>query len=69
MKTTTHKYKGYVITGFNLRQLGDSTVSGMIYNVYEAGGRGVGIGESLSSTADCLIRLSLAKEFIDSLTD
>lgn len=61
MKTTTHKYKGYFITGFNLRQLGDREVSGMSYNVYAVEG-----GESLSSS-ECLTRLSEAKEFIDTL--
>lgn len=64
MKTTTHKYKKYIITGFNLRQLGDPEVSGMSYNVYAVDG-----GESLSSREwECLTRLSEAKEFIDKLT-
>ncbi len=61
MKTSTHNYRGYIITGFNLRQLGDREVSGMSYNVYLAEG-----GESLSSS-QCLTRLSEAKQFIDTL--
>jgi hypothetical protein len=58
MKTTTHYYRGYVITGFNLRQLGDSSVRGMSYNVYAVVG-----GESLSAH-ECLTSLSEAKQFI-----
>jgi hypothetical protein len=70
MKTSTHYYRGYVITGFNLRQLGDSSVRGMSYNVY-----GVGGGESLLahecltsfSAHECLTSLSEAKQFVDKL--
>jgi hypothetical protein len=61
MKTTAHKYKGYVITGFNLRQLGDSSVRGMSYNVYIVEG-----GESLSAH-ECLATLSEAKNFVSQL--
>ena len=59
MKTSTHSYKGFIITGFNLRQLGDREVSGMSYNVYATQD-----GPSLSAT-ECLTQLSQAKAFID----
>ena len=61
MKTSTHKYEGYIITGFNLRQLGDSEVNGMSYNVYAVEG-----GESLSAH-ECLTTLSEAKQFVSQL--
>jgi len=58
MKTTTHKYRGYLITSFNLRQLGDSSVRGMSYNVYRTEG-----GQSLSAS-ECLTTLAAAREFV-----
>jgi hypothetical protein len=58
MKISNRKYKGLIITGFNLRQLGDSTVRGMSYSVYTVGGT-----ESLSSNK-CLTTLSEAKDFV-----
>ena len=61
MKTSKHQYKGYLITGFNLRQLGDREVSGMSYNVYLKEG-----GESLSVT-ECLRSLAEAKDFVNGI--
>lgn len=61
MKTTTYNYKGYIITGFDLRKLGDREVSGMSYNVYATED-----GESLSKL-ECLTKLSEAKQFINKL--
>ena len=61
MKTSTHHYKGCLIEGFNLRQLGDPSVRGMSYNVYRTEG-----GQSLSSS-ECLTRLNEAKQFIDTM--
>jgi len=61
MKTTTHKYRGYIITSFNLRQLGDSSVRGRSYNVYLTEG-----GQSLSAS-ECLTTLAAAREFVDAL--
>ena len=58
MKTITHKYRGYIITSFNLRQLGDSSVRGRSYNVYRTEG-----GQSLSAS-ECLTTLAAAREFV-----
>jgi len=61
MKTTICNYRGHIITSFDLRQLGDSSVRGMSYNVYRTEG-----GQSLSSS-ECLTRLTEAKQFIDTM--
>ena len=63
MKTTTRNYRGYIITSFDLRQLGDPTVRGMSYNVYAATG-----GQSLSAS-ECLTTLAAAREFVLSRID
>ena len=62
MKTSTHYYKGCLITGFNLRQLGDPQVRGMSYNVYLEDG-----GQSLSASSECLESLLGAKAFVDAM--
>jgi len=63
MKTITHKYRGYIITSFNLRQLGDSSVRGRSYNVYRTEG-----GQPLSAS-ECLTTLAAAREFVRSAAD
>lgn len=63
MKTTTRNYRGYIITSFDLRQLGDPTVRGMSYNVYATEG-----GQSLSAS-ECLTTLAAAREFVLSRID
>lgn len=63
MKTTTRNYRGYIITSFDLRQLGDPAVRGMSYNVYATEG-----GQSLSAS-ECLTTLAAAREFVLSRID
>ena len=62
MKTSTHYYKGFLIQGFNLRQLGDPEVRGMSYHVYLEDG-----GQSLSASSECLDTLPGAKAFVDAM--
>ena len=63
MKTNTKPYKGYYVTSFALRQLGDPECTGTSYSVYcdEAAYRS---GQEPLSARECLFTFADAKQFI-----
>ena len=63
MKTNARTYKGYYVTSFALRQLGDPECTGTSYSVYcdEAAYRS---GQEPLSVRECLFTFADVKQFI-----
>ena len=62
MRTTLRTYRGFAITSFNLRQLGDPEVRGMAYSVYRDAAAVIRGDAPISSG---IYGLDDAKSFID----